>query len=140
VEYFLVSPGAGGQARNVYYWMQDGGERWIHFVKGIWKEKHEDDIVKEVVRAGDLSELDWSKTPLYDNDSVSGWLSRTGRFYGCPSHYHDKFAAFVLGIKVAELEKMGWVRVNDSRYYTCRLRPNAEQRNWLSEKGYKVYD
>ena len=141
MKFYLVSPASpAGESPGVFYWMKDSGQSWIHFVKGVWKEKRAEDIIKEVVHAQDPFELDWSMTPLHNQDSLSGWLSRCGRFYGCPPNYHDKLACYVLGMKVPELESTGWVRVNDSRYYTCQKGLSAEQRNWLSGRGYRLYE
>lgn len=141
MRYYLVCPfdektGKTGPC----YWMKDGGDRWIHFVNGAWIEKKDGDVVKDVVRVRDVSELDWSQTPLRNPSSSSGWLSRGGRFFGCPPNWHDKFAAYVIGLKVDEMESQGWVRVLNSRYYVNEKRLSEEQINWLSTKGYKVYD
>ncbi len=84
--------------------------------------------------------LDWSDTWLSRPESTAGWLNRGGRFFGCPSNYHDQLAAYVIGVKVTEAENTGWVRVKDSRYYDYLKSLSAEQKNWLSEKGYKLYD
>jgi len=140
--YYLVCPfeeGEGDDVTGTCYWMRDAGESWVHFVGGVWMKKKENDVVRDVVRVTDVSELDWHKTPLRTPLSSSGWLSRGGKYFGCPPNWHDKFAAYVLGIKVNELERSGWVRVNDSRYYTCEKTLSSEQKNWLSEKGYKIH-
>ena len=140
--YYLVSlaedEGRGNDRR--YFWMRDGGERWVHFVEGRWPFKNEADIIAEVVRTDDITDLDWSLTPLYDSDSSSGWLSREGRFYGCPANYHDKFAAYVLGTKVHDLEDCGWARVLDSSSYTATRGLSHDQNSWLERRGYTVYE
>jgi len=139
--YYLVSPAASKDITpRPFFWMKDGGDRWIHFVEGCWPFKNEADIIAEIVHTDDVTDLDWSMTPLYDSDSNAGWLSREGRFYGCPENYHDKFAAYVLGIKVPDLEETGWTRLLDSGNYTNMHRLSLEQCNWLSTKGYKVYE
>ncbi len=140
--YYLVALAGENEAGSEprYFWMKDGGERWIHFVEGCWPFKSEADIIAEVVHTKDVTDLDWSRTPLFDSDSSAGWLSRQGRFYGCPEKYHDKFAAYVLGIKVHELEKTGWARVLDSRSYAATKNLSVEQSSWLSQKGYRVYE
>ncbi len=140
--YYLVALGATaeGEGEPKYFWMRDGGDRWIHFVEGCWPFKSETDIVAEVVKTQDVTDLDWSRTPLFDSDSNAGWLSREGRFYGCPEKYHDKFAAYVLGIKVHDLERSGWARVLDSSSYTSTQNLSHEQNSWLAHKGYKVYE
>ena len=139
--YLLVSPGCQNHGRaEPSFWMTDNGDTWIGVARGIWRPKHSADIIKETVEAEDLTRLDWRKTPFRNDGLVSGWLSRDGRFYGCPSCYHDTLAYCVLGIKVAELEKAGWVRIHDTRYFVCEHRLSPEQRNWLSSNGYRVLD
>ncbi|GMR04274.1 MAG: hypothetical protein BMS9Abin23_0166 [Thermodesulfobacteriota bacterium] len=138
--YYLVCPVVDDSNEpGPCYWMRDGGDRWNNFVKGEWPVKKDNDLVKEKLRVGHVSELDWHETPLRDPSSSSGWLSRGGRYFGCPSYWHDKFAPYVLGISVDEMEAQGWVRVNDSKYYTCEKELSAEQKNWLAHKGYKIY-
>lgn len=142
--YYLVCPandgeGGDGDVTGPCYWMRDGGERWIHFVKGSWIKKNEKDVVRDVIKVRDVSELDWRETPLRTPQSSSGWLSRGGRYFGCPPYWHDKFASYVLGIKVEEMETSGWVRVNDTRHFTCERKLTSEQKNWLSKKGYKIH-
>ncbi|MBI5643750.1 MAG: hypothetical protein HY954_09790 [Deltaproteobacteria bacterium] len=141
MKYFLVSPGSSAtQKPRPFYWSLDNGEKWIGVARSIWREKHEKDVIVESAEAQDLTELDWTKTPFHNDTLTSGWLSRDGRFYGCPQVNHDVLAYCVLGIKVGELEQMGWVRVYDSSRYTCEKRLSPEQANWLSENGYTVYD
>ncbi|MBI5809931.1 MAG: hypothetical protein HZB21_01890 [Deltaproteobacteria bacterium] len=139
--YFLVSPvnnNPGG--RKHFFWMLDNVDTWIGVARGIWRPKHEADIIKETAKAEHITRLDWTKTPFHNDSLASGWLSRDGRFYGCPQIFHDIFAAIVLGIKVGELEKTGWVRVFDSNRFVCENRLSAEQKNWLSGNGYTILD
>lgn len=122
------------------YWMKDNGEKWHYFLRGILKPKHPNDIIAEIVYAEDPIFLDWNKTPLLDPESTAGWLSRCGRFYGCPINYHDQLAYYVIGIKVSELESKGWVRVRDSKHFDCETQLSEEQKSWLTHNGHKVYD
>jgi len=145
MKFYLIVPGDtdadtdSGRPHN-FYWVEDKGEHWLHFLKGVWHPKHTEDTVIECSLADDITELDWSKTPLHNDTLTSGWLCRSGRFYGCPSYFHDKLAAYVLGAKVPDLEKTGWVRVYDKNRYTCDHRLSEEQKNWLSENGYKIHE
>lgn len=140
-EFYLVSYRTGmPRTPRVSWWMKDAGGSWDHFIKGVLHPKNDDDQVVTAVKAACSTELDWTRTPLHDRGRVSGWLSRDGRFYGCPSNYHDKFAFHVLGAKVPELEQEGWVRIYFRNYYTCEKRLSAEQANWLSQNGHKIYD
>ncbi|MBI1912915.1 MAG: hypothetical protein HYS21_13060 [Deltaproteobacteria bacterium] len=141
MKYYLVALfDADSDSQEQFCWMTYNGEKWVNALNGNWKPKHKKDIIAEIVEVEHITELDWSKTPLYNDELISGWLSRDGRFYGCPSKYHDTLAACVLGLKVPELENMGWVRVYDHNWFTCQHRLSAEQRNWLSQNGHRVTD
>ncbi|MBI5588152.1 MAG: hypothetical protein HY889_07290 [Deltaproteobacteria bacterium] len=138
-KFFLVSPGDSTQKPRPFYWSLDIGDKWIGVARSVYREKHPEDIVKEVSEAHHLTQLDWRKTPFRNDELATGWLSRDGRFYGCPAVHHDVIAYCVLGMKVADLEEMGWARVYSNRF-TCEKRLSAEQRNWLSENGHRVFD
>lgn len=139
--YYLVSPGLNkNDAKRPFYWSTDNGDTWIGIARGIYRPKHTDDIVCEACEAEDKSLLDWRRTPFHDDSLSSGWLSRDGRFYGCPSYLHDTFVMCMLGMRVKEVEAAGWVRVHNSSRFACEQRISEEQRNWLSENGYNVPD
>jgi hypothetical protein len=138
-KYFLVSPGDSAQHPRPFYWSLDIGDKWIGVARGVYREKHAKDLVIEVAEAHHLTQLNWRKTPFHNDELATGWLSRDGRFYGCPSVHHDVIAFCVLGIKVSDLENMGWTRVYSDRF-TCEKRLSAEPKNWLSANGHKVYD
>jgi len=141
-QYYLVSPYDEDEKKQRYFfWMRESeDERWVQFVKGLWRPKHDGDIVKLCDKVEDTCLLDWSGTWLYRPESTAGWLTREGRFYGCPTYYHDQLAQYVMGIKASEAEEAGWVRVKDTKYYNCLKKLSPEQKNWLSAKGYKIYD
>lgn len=140
-KYFLVSPENETDNLNRYfYWMRENDDNWVQFVKGVWRPKQNGDIIKLCAKVKKPFLLDWKGTWLFRPGSNFGWLNRNGRFFGCPTYYHDQLAEFMLGLDVTELENTGWVRVKGSNYYSCLKRLSAEQRNWLSIKGYKVYD
>lgn len=138
--YFLVRPGGQNKSGDKSFWMTDNGENWVEVGRSRWKVKHEADEVLESVTAEHLTMLDWRKTPYYAPEASSGWLSREGRFYGCPTYCHDVLAWCVLGVKVPELERLGWVRIYSENWYVCQARLSAEQSNWLSLNGHKVID
>lgn len=138
--YYLLSPGtASVQNPRPYYWSLDNGDTWIGVARGIYRKKHEADLIKEVKEAASLTELDWTKTPFRNDNLLTGWLSRDGRFYGCPDVFHDVIAYCVLGMKVGDIEGLGWARVHGT-WFVCERRLSAEQRNWLQENGFTVYD
>jgi len=140
--YYLVSPEKEKKKdKGYFYWMRENDDNWVQFVKGIWCPKTNKDEIKLCAEI-DIEEtflLDWSNTWLHRPDSNAGWLNRDGRFFGCPWHYHDHLAKFVLGYEVPEVEDAGWVRVQNSQYYTCEKRLSAEQENWLSTRGFKIF-
>gem|GEM_PF-2606129 len=139
--YFLVCPGSEREKHGPpAYWMSDRGGHWEDAARSRWKEKDERDLVLESVSSEHIRLLDWTRTPYYDPECNSGWLSREGRFYGCPTYAHDVLAHCVLGMKVPELEDLGWVRIYNENWYACHKRLSAEQMNWLSENGHRVYD
>jgi len=140
-KYLLVAQGGRKKASDKPCWMTDNGGNWIDVARSRWHDKHPGDEVLEVVTAEHFTMLDWSKTPFYTPEaSSSGWLSREGRFYGCPTYCHDVLAWCVLGVKVPELERLGWVRIYSENWYVCQARLSAEQKNWLSMNGHKVID
>lgn len=139
--YYLVSPGTAKHEKpRPYYWSLDIGDKWIGVARGIWRQKHIDDDVVESAQADHLTRLDWSKTPFHNNNLPTGWLSRDGDFYGCPELFHDLATYIIIGMKVSELEETGWVRVLSSSRYVCVKTLSDEQKNWLSMRGYNIYD
>jgi len=138
--YFLVRPGGRKKKDSGAFWMTDNGSCWVDVARSRWNDKHASDEVLESIEAEHFTLLDWRKTPFYNPEASSGWLSREGRFYGCPNYCHDVLAWCVLGMKVPELEQLGWVRIYSENWYVCQVRLSAEQKNWLSMNGHKVMD
>src|SRR3989304_4811526 len=111
-KYFLVSPQDESDSPNRYfYWMRENDDQWVQFVKGIWPPKNDGDLIKLCDKVEDTSMLDWSSTWLYRPESNAGWLTREGRFYGCPTYYHDQLAKDVIGVKTPEAGGVGGGRV-----------------------------
>jgi len=121
------------------YWYQDGGDRWLNFAGGFCPKDDTDKII-ETAEAEDVSDLDWLKTDMVDERNDAGWLSRSGRFYGCNSTMHDTVADLVFNKTVKEMEDTGWVRIYNKTEWVCLRRLSPEQRNVLSEKGFVVRD
>ena len=106
--------------------------------------------ILKTVQANDFQDLDWSGTLLDDPNQASGYLSREGRFCGCPSHMHISCATYHLGKSARELEEQGWVHIygrpktdRDHEFdiaWSCSKTLSAEQRNWLVKRGYRVND
>ena len=93
-----------------------------------------------IVGAKNFMGLDWSVTYLSKSGEGAGWLDRAGRFFGCPREEHDAHAELILKSDVYELERRGWVRVNNKTKYQNPKPLSTEQRMWLDRKGYEVED
>ena len=139
-KYFLVRPGGQKKPADKSFWMTDNGENWVEVARPGAVARHDGEPRARAGGRQAKTLLDWRKTPYYTPEASSGWLSREGRFYGCPTFCHDVLAWCVLGIKVPELERLGWVRIYSETWYVCQVRLSAEQSNWLSLNGHKVTD
>jgi hypothetical protein len=107
---------------------------------GGWCPKSDKDIVLDTQEAEDIHELDWTKTSLLNDKETSGWLNRSGKFYGCNSQAHDLVADLVFNKSVQEMEDEGWVRIYDKTAFACMKPMSPEQRNYMLDKGYKLVD
>lgn len=121
------------------WWMSYGNEDYWLNVNGGRTPKAPDDKVFEQVEA-DYDDLDHKKTGLFVEESVSGWLDRSGRWYPCDYTYHDNYAERILKDTTKRLEAAGWARVRGLDDFHCEIRLSAEQRNWLLHHGHKVED
>lgn len=65
-------------------------------------------------------ERDAAVRHLLDPWSEQGWISPTGRFYGCRFYAHDDLAYALLRRSVEQLEGAGWVRVHADSYRTSQ--------------------
>jgi len=128
-------------------WFEDGVSRWVnHSGGGFEKSPDKEEIVDEC-HAEDIFELDWTRTTYNRPDSEIGWLAPDGRWHGCGSQDHDFVAEMILKMPTREAEKTH-VRVDGPRCVEMGgpgwrfqgRRLTAEQRNWLSLRGYKVED
>jgi len=138
--YYLVQIHPCADPRIVKtFWHEDDGDKWQNYMGG-WCAKSDKDIVLETHEAEDIHELDWLKTSLINNKETSGWLNRSGRFYGCNSQAHDLVADLVFNKSVQEMEDEGWVRIYDKTAFACMKSMSPEQRNYMLEKGYKLVD
>lgn len=111
----------------------------------------EDQILQEI-QANNFEDLDWKDTILDDPSQDAGYLDRSGRFIGCSAYRHISCAKYRLNKTQDQLEKEGWVHIygppldsgkqpaDGSRTYICMRRLSAEQRNWLSKRGYVIED
>lgn len=120
-------------------WYEDDGDKWQNYMGG-WCTKSDKDIVLETQEAEDIHELDWLKTSLINDKEISGWLNRSGRFYGCNSQAHDLVADLVFNKSVQEMEDEGWVRIYGETAFACMKPMSPEQRNYMLDKGYKLVD
>lgn len=126
-------------------WWKREGDRYIYRKGGYLYSKSDNEIL-ETVEADSWDQLDWTKSSLVvsEEEAKAGWLERSGKFHGCVPKGHDRYAELILGRKVADLEKEGWCRIYGPPYqydsFVClhRLGLSAEQRNWLSRRGYDL--
>lgn len=120
-------------------WYEDADGKWVNYMGG-WCPKSDNDIVVETQEAEDIHDLNWLKTSLINDKETSGWLDRSGRFYGCNTQAHDLVADLVFNKSVKEMEDEGWVRIYDEIAFACMKSMSPEQRNYMLEKGYKLVD
>jgi len=138
--YFLVQMKHGNDSQIIMTsWYEDDGDKWQNYMGG-WCPKSDNDIVLKTQEAEDIHELDWLKTSLINDKGTSGWLNRSGRFYGCNSQAHDLVADLVFNKSVKEMEYEGWVRIYDETAFACMKSMSPEQRNYMLDKGYKLVD
>jgi len=120
-------------------WFIDGGDKWHNYAGGFCPKSNDDEVL-QTAEADDIHDLDWTLTDMISGKWDSGWIDRSGRFYGCNSQMHDTVADLVFNKTVKELEDQGWVRVYSKDEWICMKRLSAEQRNTLSRKGHIVND
>ena len=140
-EFFLIRDRHYGWT----FWVQlgtfaDGSRCYEGIVGGRMPAEPDlyEEIRTEMAYGFDL--LDWHGTYLEVQDSESGWLDRNGQFYPCDSRSHDIYAELVLRKTVADLERLGWVRVchPDEWMMIGRWRLSPEQARWLDRQGHDV--
>lgn len=132
-------------------WVEDGGKYWINLQGGRCPKRDKDKILQRV-RVPDYHSLDWSLTALgMEKDPDAGWLEPDGKFHGCGSRAHDRYADLVLHSTPDALDKMGWVRVYSApgmstswtggKDWICvSSRPTDAQIKWLEARGHEVTD
>jgi hypothetical protein len=133
---------------SAVYWVRDIGSEsyWMNMVGGMIPKGKSDTILDtKIVESYD--DLDWSVTGYLVTDTVCGWLSPEGKWYGCTNENHDLIADLILKRSRRELDRAGWVKVygrksNSPGGYSweCERRLTPEQRNWLSYEGHTVRD
>lgn len=127
-QFFLVDDGASmprwcelGIEADQTFWIDFKSRRWP-YAQGrplavVECEDHRsllDAIPAGVARL----ERDEAVRHLLDPWSDQGWISPTGRFFGCRFYAHDDLAYALLRKSVAALEGAGWVRVHADSYRT----------------------
>jgi len=65
----------------------------------------------ELVEVESFSELNWYGMKLYDNKYDTGWLDRSGKFYGCAYEYHTEQAEYIHKCTEEELEEKGFIKI-----------------------------
>jgi hypothetical protein len=97
----------------------------------------------EMVEVEKFDDLKWYGTNLYDNKYDTGWLDRSGKFYGCAYEYHEEQAAFVHKMSEEKLEEKGFIKITrdvnlnsliayfSGDSYDKNMRPTKAQENYL---------
>ena len=94
------------------YWWELEGDRVYNAVGGYHSANSYDKT--NIVEAKDWEFLDWKGTELLDNKYKTGWIDRTGIFYGCSSESHSTQAEYIHHKTERELELLGWIKVYKS--------------------------
>lgn len=68
----------------------------------------------ERVEVNSEEELSWENTALCDKQYRTGWLSPSGKFYGCLPYYHTHQARMIHDKEESELEEDGWVKITNA--------------------------
>ena len=110
------------------YWWHDAGPYWMNRETGERVEHSSQIVVIESVDIEDVNQLDHAKTDVLQPLSEMGWLSPGGLFYGCHSHNHDLVARLIIKMPVANLERLGWGRVQNK--IIIHREPTMAQQNW----------
>ncbi|WP_315923211.1 hypothetical protein [Mesorhizobium sp. SP-1A] len=139
VQYFLIDPGNAMPRWCQTHRKNDGsGFQWMDFkhrfidlqtsaVLAVAEGETIDDAQKSVPEDIVKLEQDFASMYLLDPWSEQGWLSPTGKFYGCKYYNHDDIAYALLRTSPYGLEMSGWIRVHEDFYKTGGLRDRASR-------------
>lgn len=126
-------------------WMKEtGDDTWEDTWGNIWRRQNYPDIkVKERAYADGFDKLDWRKTSFYNAKGTSGWLDPAGVFWGCDYGGHSKLTIFVIRREYVDIEREGWVHVNDhgrKGKYSYRVSGilTPAQEVWLVANGHDL--
>lgn len=135
----------GGEKRT--YWFKDIGDANLleNEYGGRYFRKATDKVLAHV-SATSFDTLDWKRTSYYIEDGESGWLDPDGNFWGCYYGGHASLAKHVLKMGYAEIERAGWVHVDEAGKigrYTWRKaskggEPTEAQAKWLEAHGHDL--
>lgn len=86
-------------------------------------------VISDIVEGEDMTCL--KPYLLRDTGTYStGWVSPSGKFYGCPVVFHRAYAEIVLEKDEPTLEYAGWLKIgeiNHHRYWSSKRSPTEEQ-------------
>lgn len=71
----------------------------------------------ETAEAEDRTGLDWYGTDVLNDKFKTGWLSPSGKFFGCDYRHHLDQARYVHKKREEELENLGWIKISYRIYY-----------------------
>lgn len=66
---------------------------------------------ENIVTASSWQELDWNGTAILNEDFDTGWLSPSGKFYGCAYTLHSSQAMLVHGKREEDVEREGYIKI-----------------------------
>lgn len=129
---------------NGFQWMDSKG-RVIELINSkvlaVAEGKTIDEAQQSVPESIIKLEQDFASMYLLDPWSEQGWLSPTGKFYGCKFFAHDDIAYALLRRTPYQLEASGWIRVHEEIFrgsgLTGRDRPNKTQARVLVSLGFE---
>lgn len=100
---------------------------------------HPDDEIMEADSWEDLMNKTNDLGVMTDPESLYGWLSPKGIWYGCDPYLHAEVAITVIGKTDIELEEAGWIKVYRPFPYiqpTCfALHVTADQEKFIRDRN-----
>lgn len=153
IQYFLIDPGnamprwcqtAPKRDGNGFEWRTPKG-RTIELFNSKILAVAEGDTIDDAHKSvpADIIELeqDFASMYLLDPWSDQGWLSPTGKFYGCKFYNHDDIAYALLRRDPYALEVSGWIRVHEEFFkrsgFSGGGRPTRNQVRTLVQLGFE---
>lgn len=78
----------------------------------VGKLTNEDIRGYNIIELKSNADLDWKGTSIYNDKYMCGWLSPSGKFYGCDYTEHNLQALIVHRVREWELEQKGFIKIS----------------------------